>query len=206
MKVHPAQQNSAGWELAKAGVPSASNFKKIIKLKSGLYVRSDQWRGYLNQLAGERAFKIFGETFQSEEMARGLELEEEARADFSFINAVEMKEVGFCTSDDGSYGCSPDSLIGDDSGYEGKAPKFHNHVKILLAQKIPAEYIGQVQGCLYVTQREHWWFHSFYNDPKVPSFQTKIEPDTKYQAALEKFLPEFIGELEETTKKLLELA
>ena len=41
----------------------------------------------------------------------GIEREPEARELYEFLRSVDVEEVGFITTDDGTAGCSPDGLV-----------------------------------------------------------------------------------------------
>ena len=70
------QQQTPEWFAARCGVPSASNFDKIVTTKGE---PSKQAQKYLWQLAGERVTGKQEESFTSGHMQRGIELEAEAR-------------------------------------------------------------------------------------------------------------------------------
>ncbi len=86
-------QGSDEWLRAKAGIPSASNFKKIVKPSSGK--PSDSQGAYMRKLAGEKMLGTSVSDFGSAKMQRGTELEPEARALYGLCNDIEIQEVGF---------------------------------------------------------------------------------------------------------------
>ena len=119
---------------------------------------------YINELAAERITGERKDFFISDAMARGNELESLARDNFMFESDYEVDEVGFCLRDDLNVGCSPDGLILEDMGLEIKCPLAHNHVAYLRDGVLPSKYFQQVQGSLYVTDRDVWHFYSFHPD------------------------------------------
>ena len=113
MRKIECEQGSEEWLNARLGVPSASMFAKIVTTKGAWSTQAD---GYINQLIAE---DLTGEPtpfYQNEHMARGTELEPEARSAYEFMNDVVVEQVGFCLHDTMRAGCSPDGLVGDEGG------------------------------------------------------------------------------------------
>lgn len=117
-------------------------------------------------------------------------LEAEARSWYALeYDDEEMTRAGFCESDDGKAGCSPDALLGESAGLEIKCPGAVNHLKWLLDGGLPKDHAVQVYTSLYITQRPWWRFLSYHRGfPKlVVTVQTDPEIMEKIQSALEKF-------------------
>jgi YqaJ viral recombinase family. len=76
MKILDIDQQSPAWFAARAGVPSASCFDKVLTTTGKL---STQVEKYGFQLAGEKIIGTKEESYQNEAMKRGVELEPEAR-------------------------------------------------------------------------------------------------------------------------------
>lgn len=108
---------------------------------------------------------------------------------YQFQYDVEVKRVGFITSDDGRIGCSPDGLIGDDCGIEIKSPQPPTHLKYLLKGEVPPEYRAQVHFSMLVTGRPRWVFLSYsrHFDPLV----IIVERDPKVIALMQKAVDGF---------------
>ena len=105
------EQGTPEWLALKAGVPSASNFDKIVTTKGE---PSKQAGKYLYQLAGERITGKREDGFQSSAMARGIEMESEAVALYELMREVETTTVGVCYKDEKkSFLCSPDRFVQD---------------------------------------------------------------------------------------------
>ena len=60
----------------------------------------------------------------------------------------------------------PDGLVSDSGGVEIKCPNPANHMKNLLRFEQLPEYIYQIQGYMWLTDRDWWDFASF--DPRFP--------------------------------------
>lgn len=173
------EQGTEEWFMARLGIPTASEFGKIITPAKLEPSRSADT--YINKLVAEWLRNKPDESFQSDWMKRGIEVEEEARDFYTFHTDVEVHQVGFCLTDTRMYGCSPDGLM-DEGGLEIKCPSPGVHVGYLLANKIPTEYRLQILGSLLITGFEWWDFLSFHPDMKpliVRTYRKDVEADLK---------------------------
>ena len=198
MLIDNCLQNSEEWFKARAGIPTASCFDKIltpVTLKP-----SKSSTNYMYQLAGERLAGCKTETYSNAIMQRGIELEAEARELFEMVYDVEVEQVGLVYHDNKKlYSCSPDGLI-KDSGLEIKCPLIHTHVSYLLEKKLPDEYILQVQGGMMITGFDKWHFMSYY--PGLPPLIIEVQADKKIIDAIKSKLKDFCGKLDIVTDKL----
>lgn len=198
MKILELEQRTPEWHAARCGIPTASGFSKII---TSTGKRSTQREKYMYELAGEKMGGIVDETYQSFAMQRGVIMEAEARALYEFARD-SVQAVGFCVSDCGRWGCSPDGLVGNKGGVEIKCPLIQTHVEYLFKckEEMPFDYFPQVQGSLFVTGREWWDFVSYF--PGLPSLIVREEPNEVFQRLLKKELELFCDELDDLVKKL----
>ena len=191
-------QQTQEWLDAKCGVPSASNFDKIVTTNGS---ESKQRTKYLYQLAGERVAGIREESYQNAAMTRGIELESEARGLYELITEETVTPAGICYPDEAKlYSCSPDGLIGEDGGIEIKCPSLPVHVSYVIDGKLPTEYFQQVQGNLLVTGRKWWAFMSYF--PGIKPLIMRVERDKIFLKILESELQRFCQELTEITEKI----
>jgi putative phage-type endonuclease len=166
-------QRSEEWLIARRGIATASNFSKVITSQGK---RSTQISNYAFELAADRFMDEIEENFQSHAMKRGEELEPVAKTFYEIHSGNDVTECGFykTTLDDGSeIGCSPDGLIGEDGLIEIKCPLKSQHMKNLTSDKLPTEYIAQVQGQLFIMDRKWCDFVSF-NPSFKEGFQLKV--------------------------------
>ena len=199
MIVENFEQLSPEWFQARAGIPSASNFNKIVTSKGASSKSAEK---YMMQLAGERILGTKEETYQNAAMERGILLEPEARALYEMTNDIEVQTVGLCYKDDKKeMSCSPDGLIGDSEGIEIKCPTVAVHVGYLLKGTLPADYVQQVQGSMYITGRKSWIFMSYY--PGIHPLIIRIERDIGFMTKLGAALNIFNKELDSIHKQLL---
>lgn len=198
MKIIDCVQGTPEWLAARCGIPTASNFDKIVDISGK---PSKQRKKYLYQLAGERITGKAEETYQNGAMQRGIKLEAEARNYYEFTCGKTVKEVGFCLVDGKwKYGASPDGLVDKDGKVEIKCPTIATHVTYLVDGGLPSDYFQQVQGQLLVTGRDWCDFISYYSgmNPLI----VRVEPDKKFLAILKAELEAFCAELEEVVAKI----
>ena len=192
MLVYPdLEQGSEEWLKLRLGVPTTSNFGKIITPKGK---KSAQFEGYVNQCIAEL---ITGESepfYKSDAMQRGNDLEPEAVKYYEHFHKVRAKEVGFITSDDGRIGCSPDRLIGKDGLLEVKCPLQTKHTYNLISGEIDPQYIPQVQGQMFIAHRAWCDWMSYY--PSLPASIVRVEADREYIDLMDELLCEFTEEMD----------
>jgi predicted phage-related endonuclease len=195
MKVIDCVQGTPEWHAARCGVPSASNFDKIVCMNGA---PSKQKTKYLYQLAGESITGLAEVTYQNANMLRGVEMEDEARQLYQLITGKEALKTGFCLAE--GYGCSPDAFVEADGLLELKCPLLATHVGYLIDNSLPSEYFQQVQGQLLVTGRKWVDFMSYY--PGMKPFIIRVTPDAKFHVALAAELKIFVMELQDVINKI----
>jgi len=195
MEIIDCQQLSEQWYEARLGMPTASNFNKIVDTKGN---PSKQRTKYMYQLAGEYITGVPEDTYQNYSMIRGVEMEAEARQFYEMVKGVNVQEVGFVSQME--YGCSPDGLVSDDGLIQIKCPSLAVHVEYLLDGKTPKSYFQQIQGEMYVTDRKWNDFVSYY--PGIKPLIHRNKRDEAFISKLDAELKRFVKELKETIKKL----
>lgn len=189
MRIIDCVQGTPEWFEARRGIPSASNFSRILTPKTLKPAAAAE--DYVHELVAESIRldpPYFTERPQSRAMQHGTDCEPEARRWLEMDLNLEVRQVGFCVTDDGRFGCSPDGLIGDDSGVEIKCPQPKTHVSYLLNGVLPDEYRLQVAGAMLVTGRKSWLFVSYCAG--FAPFKVVVTPDettVKLAEALEQF-------------------
>jgi YqaJ-like viral recombinase domain len=186
------EQGSPEWFGLRLGRPTASEFSRILTPAKADY--SAQAAEYIDELIGVKLNALDGrfppwvEKYTSRDMANGEAFEAEARFWYAMETGNKVRQVGFVTTDDGRFGCSPDGLIDPDGGLELKCPHPSTQMYRLRKGVLPNEYKGQVHGALAITGRKWWDFVSYCHG--LPKFMVRVEPDEfteKLKAALEKF-------------------
>ena len=199
MRIVDCEQGTPEWFEARLGVPTASCFGKILTATGK---PSKQAAGYMEELLAEWLAGGPLESFSSMWTERGKETEAEARDYYEFTSGDDVEQVGFVLRDDGLAGASPDGLIGDEGGLEIKCCSPHVHVAHLLRDGIPTEYIPQVQGGMWVCNRQWWSFVAYH--PTLPSVIVRVERDDEYIEALAEAVYLFAIKMDQKKKLLIE--
>lgn len=190
-------QGTPEWKLLRKARPTASCFSDIVT-PTGLPSKSAA--GYVRELIAE-AFCPEYEYFAGNRYTeQGKALEPEARELFAKQSGFTLEQVGFCLSDDGVCGASPDSLIVDAgeyvAGLEIKAPTPKSHVNWVLDGVLPAEHTAQVHGSMVVTGLRKWWFMSYFPGLKPLIVEVNWSPYTdKLAAAVASFVETYKAEM-----------
>jgi len=178
-------QGTETWLKERLGVPSASQFNKVLTTQGK---RSASFMGYVNALTAE---KLTGDPTYvkvTEDMENGTNLEPEARAMYQLITETDVREVDFIKHPNIEAGCSPDGLIdkrcdrGLLGGLEIKCPRAGTQIEYLKAGKVPTKYIMQLQGSMYITGRGYWDFFSYH--PKLMPFVYRLYRDDELITSL----------------------
>ena len=193
MKIHDVQQGTEAWLRARAGIPTASQFDKIITPKTRKL--SSQADKYAMQLLAER---ILGRPLEDTKSfywaERGKQLEDEARLWYEGTRNVDTQPIGFVTNDAGTIGASPDRLVGDDGLLEIKCPAPHTHMGYLLGDPVSQDYHLQVTGQLWISERS--WCDVCSYHPELPTAVIRVERNEKDIAMLAELIGEFALQVE----------
>lgn len=195
------QQGTDQWLEARLGKATASRFGDITAvLRSGGEPASR--RNYRAQLVVERLTGKPADHYKSPAMQWGNDVEEIARLAYSLKSGNEVEEVGFIEVSGIEAGASPDGLIGKNGLVEIKCRNTANHIEILKKGSMPNQYKAQVQGQMWVTEREWCDFVSY--DPVMPPnaqlFITRVNRDKEYIESLCKEVKDFLTEVDQEIK------
>lgn len=184
MKIHDVEQRSDEWYALRAGMPTASEFSKIVTSK-----------GEPSKSASDYAITLAAELFAGKPVdawegnawtERGRELETRAIELYEFTRDLDVEPVGFVTDDDGTMGCSPDRFVGSDGLVEVKCLKAENHVKAIIYNqknaRLQPNYVQQTQGQMMICARA--WCDVVFFHPELPMLVIRAEPDRDIQMAL----------------------
>jgi hypothetical protein len=184
MIVHNVEQRTPEWYALRLGIPTASEFSKLIQADGK---PSKSLSTYALTLAAElfagKPLDVFEGTAWTD---RGKELEAEALRLYAFATDYPLTPVGFVTDDAKNAGCSPDALVNGDGLAEVKCLKAENHIKaILYHQKhghCPPDYVQQTQGQLLLCERQ--WCDLIFYHPELPLLTIRQEANSEIQNAL----------------------
>jgi hypothetical protein len=186
--IHDVEQGTAAWYALRLGIPTSSDFHKIITPGKGEF--STQSDKYAFRLIAEAVLhQPLDSISHLEQIARGKQLEPDAANQYAFVKEVEIRKVGFITSDDGRIGCSPDRLVvGGMGALEIKCPAPDTHIGYRLIGP-GLDYKPQVQGQMFVAELEWVDFYSYH--PLMPPVLIRTQRDAAYLAKMARALRQF---------------
>ena len=197
------EQGTEEWHEMRRGVITASRFKDVMSKGRGT-APSKTRHAYMLELAAEVLTGNVEHFEPNKYMQWGTEKEPEAKSMYEFLTDNEVSEVAFIKHDTFNCGVSPDGLVGDNGGIEIKCPKTTTQIETFLSGKMPSQHKAQVQGCIWVTERDYWDFVSF--DPRIDGeasfFNVRVERDDEYIKELAEGIAIFDDQLQDLIKQL----
>ena len=196
-------QNTPEWHQERCGKATASRIADIIATtKSG---PSASRKNYLAQLVAERLTCAVAESYTNAAMQWGKDTEEQARATYAFLQGVDVLKAPFVPHPElTDSGASPDGFVGEGGLIEIKCPNTATHIETLLAGKIDAKYITQMQWQMACTGREWCDFVSY--DPRMPEhlaiWVKRVLRDSAMIEELEGAVRVFLAEVASTVAAL----
>ena len=189
------EQGSEEWLKARLGIPTATGFENIVTATGK---KSSGQIKYMAELIEESILGLQDNTFRSNFMERGNQLEPLARSAYEFITGNDVIQVGGVYLDEHKeVMVSPDGLIPKlKKGLELKCPKMSTHIRYLLEGGVPGEYIVQVQANLWVTGYDTWDFVSYCPEyQKQTIYLYTAKRDEVLMKAFDKLIPQFLNTL-----------
>lgn len=177
-------QGTDEWHNLRCGVITASEVKHIMTL-TGKPAKNDKASAYIWTKVSERISKHVEPIFVTRDMQRGHDDEGFAKFEYS-KHFAPVSDCGFITNSElGDFvlGYSPDGLVGSTGLIECKSRKPKYQIETLIdwdrSQKIPAEYMAQIQTGLLVTGRD--WCDLISYCGGLPMLTMRVYPDPEYQ-------------------------
>lgn len=202
------EQRSEEWFKSRLGKITASNASKVMaKGKSG--AESKTRASYMAQLICEILTGERKESFTTEAIQRGIDLEASARNAYSlqFFDR-DVSEVGFIECEEYPFiGASPDGLVNDDGLIEIKCPETHTHIDTILSGKPKSDYYWQMQMQMLCTGRK-WCDFVSYDDRMPEEMQMFIIRIDRNDDDINRMIDEcklFHGEMMSKIEKLKEI-
>lgn len=154
-------QGTQSWLEARKGKITGTRLKDVLK--------TDNLPAIYEMLA-ELGSDEIEETFANKAMLRGIECEPIAREMYQVITGNVIEEVGFCVAFDNDYLCvSPDGFTPDRLGaIEIKSPSTSTHVKYIIGDRVPTEYLPQVLTYFLVNEKLEWLDFISFDDRYKP--------------------------------------
>ena len=198
-------QGSEDWLKERAGKFTGSKFVDVMarskKTGEPLKAYFDLiWQIVAERLTGEPTEQVTAKSLQW-----GNDIEPYAREAYELETGCFVEQSGFLLHPDYEYaGCSPDGLVGNDGIIEMKCPKSPTiHLERFLSG-VPDEYMPQIQGNLWVTNRNWCDFVSY--DPRMPEqyrlLIKRVNRDDIYIKHLEQYVIEAESKVNELINQL----
>lgn len=196
MKEHQVAQGTAAWYALRMGIPTASEFDKI--LTPATQKLSSARHKYACRLIAERLLRWQADSLDHvRHIAEGKANEPAAVAQLEFATGLETRACGFLTTDDQRFGASPDRMAGAIT-IETKAPTVPTQMEYLLMGHGDA-YRCQVMGQLWVAEADKSIFYSYHE--RMPGYMIETGRDEPFIVKLRAALEQFSDELEALTEK-----
>lgn len=201
--IDSSEQGTPEWLAARAGYATGSCFQDIIAMskpdKSGKSRPLKSRETYMWKLATEILYGVPCESPNSQSMQWGKDVEPFAREAYEAETGNTVIEAGFLTRKDFTHkvGVSLDGRVDDDGTIEMKCPKDSTvHVQTW-NNGMPEEHRPQVQGGLWVADRDWCDFISY--DPRACGdmrlYIERIYRDEAYIAELSANVTSFMAEV-----------
>lgn len=192
------EQGSDAWLIARRGHVTASGIAAILSKGKGDAISATR-RKYMVQLAVERMTGRTVSTYTNAAMQWGIDQEPFAAIAYEVANETFATRTGFWLHPTIPWlGVSPDRLVGDGGLVEIKCPETTTHIDYLLNDRVPPEYVAQIQCQLWVTNRAWCDFVSF--DPRMPEhsqlFIVRMQRDDEFIANMESTTIAFLDDVQ----------
>lgn len=183
-KISPHPQRTPEWYQDRLGVWTMSFADNAITVTGKPSASAEVTN---NRLVAELIVGEPDETFQSDAMLRGSELEDKALKFLNIAHDYEFQKCGLIKSTDYEYGCSPDGIDQTNKiGLELKCPSLHTHIEYISSGTLPNKYKAQVQGAMLVTGYSQWVFMSYY--PELKPLVIIVDRDEEYIKTMKEIL------------------
>ncbi len=203
MKIHDIPQGHIDWFKLRMGIPTASELGNLLtpefELRKGEMPKSYVYTKVAEAYSGKPLISTGSWNTEQGEILEG-----EARPWFELEYEKKVRQVGFITTDDGRFGCSPDGLIlNDECGLEIKSPAAHTHVKYLCMGVLPKEYVCQVYGSMFVTGFKRWMFVSYRRG--FPALVLEIYAGDQAMTRIAEAIDSFHSEFDRAMKRIQDI-
>lgn len=198
------EQGSDIWKQLRLGHVTASNVAEVMSKGKNGAEATGRYK-YKVRLVAERLTGQSPESFTNSAMEWGVEQEQFACIAYEEKINTLVDKTGFWLHPTIKWvGVSPDRLVGENGLLEVKCPNTTTHLDYMFADKVPSEYVKQVQCQLWVTGREWCDFISF--DPRLPQrnqlFIKRVQRDEELIKEMETEIVKFLEEVETLIIKL----
>jgi hypothetical protein len=204
MKIYlDIEQNTPEWYDLRRGLVTASEFSTVLANgKGGKGDPSKTRRKYMLTLISDRIGGAPADGYSNHHMERGKVMEADALRLYHALHAPPTR-VGFVKRND-DVGCSPDAFVGTKGMVQVKTALPAIQLERVLKPELPAEHACQVQGELWVCEREWSDFVSYW--PGLPLMVQRVYRDEIKIKSIELGVEVFLNEMQELMQQLEEAA
>lgn len=173
-------QGSDAWLALRCGKITGSRFKAAMDRNKRTGEPNKARRDLVATLQMELVTGLPEYVKPNEYMEHGTAMEPKARLAYEFLRDCRCVVPAFIHHPSLPYvGFSPDGLVGDDGMIELKSPFLEpRHTRTVESQKCPDDYYAQVQGGLWVAEREWCDFVSYF--PSISVEIVRVYRDEEY--------------------------
>ena len=159
-------QRNMQWQMERLGRFTSSRYKDL--LQTGRK-KDERFGNTCMRYVYEKIGEILAQaphTITSQAMEWGTDNEQNAADQYEIISGNKVKPVGFVKFGEFAGGSPDGEIIGGKGIIEIKCPfNPSNHVRTLVTNEVPEEYIAQMQGNMMCTDAEFCDFISY--DPRI---------------------------------------
>ena len=193
-----ASQGTEEWLKKRLGKITGSTIHKIMSSKENSSTRSK----LLQDLTLERISGSPTKNIVTGPMARGLELESEARKAYEKKNQ-EVTLIGFIDHPTiKEAGASPDGLVGEKGLIEIKCLNIKSHNEIVKKQILPKQYNLQIQFQLSCTNRAWCDFVAYHPESVHSLYIKRVFPEIDVIKDIQEKAIIFISEVEKNYREM----
>ena len=176
---------------ARAGIVTASVIGKLITPSTLKPAMNDTARSLIETLVIESITGRVEYVHPNASMARGTRDEPWARHEYEKLVQAAVTEVGFIRYNGPDYvlGYSPDGLVEDSGLIEIKSRSPRIQMQTIIADKVPAANMAQIQTGLLVTGRAWLDYVSYSNG--MPLYTKRVLPDQRWAEAIDQTMRQF---------------
>jgi hypothetical protein len=195
------EQSTPEWYAIRRGLVTASKFGTVLAHGTGGKADpSKTRRQYMLNLISERIGGEPADGYTNRHMERGKAMEQDALNLYALMHDVELERIGFVKANE-NVGCSPDAFaIGVNGMAQVKTAEPHIQLERVLKPELPKEHVAQVQGELWVCEREWNDFVSYW--PGLPLMVTRVYRDEVKIKSIELGIEMFLNEMYELMTRL----
>jgi len=169
-------QGTEEWNQIRSGKFTASTISALFMKES-----TKGYQDAIKRIAYERVAGKPVESFKSDWMTRGNELEAAAIEEYQNTTLSDVTKIGFVEVDDWC-GCSPDGYVNNDGLIQVKCPKWNTFFDYKTINDIDKDYIIQCQTEMLFSGRLYNDLYIY--DPYLESKTFRILPDIAMQTEI----------------------